>query len=254
MEQEKNEEVDYPKEAYYSLEDNVEEEGSDCFPESTVYDDIDRSGPNYSQAEISGNAINPTMEEAGNEIQVSSISYLILLIEVLLNPSEGWKKIRRQKVRAERVQQCCFYPLLALLAVSSFADKIYTPRLPLSDVIIGGVSAFISFFFGYFCVVIALKFLLKHNFENPTSENWIKVYVMYNLSSLVIFITLINFLPMLWAVLIFLPLWTVYITCRGAKFLKIPDSRKIIMTTAVCILIVGIPMLLDYLLCEYLPK
>lgn len=59
---------------------------------------------------------------------------------------------------------------------------------------------------------------------------------------------------MLWAVLIFLPVWTIYSECRGARFFKFPDNRRMTYTGLMCVLTVGIPYALAQLLQEILPK
>ena len=59
---------------------------------------------------------------------------------------------------------------------------------------------------------------------------------------------------MLWAVLIFLPLWTVYMVCRGTRFFRFPERRQIIYTGVLCLLIEGVPVLINWGLSQILPK
>lgn len=75
--------------------------------------------------------------------------------------------------------------------------------------------------------------------ESVTSE-FGKVFVLLSLSSLCLFFTAIELCPMLWAVFIFLPLWTVYVVCRGARFFRFPDRRQIFCTGLLCMLITGV--------------
>ena len=52
---------------------------------------------------------------------------------------------------------------------------------------------------------------------------------------------------MLEPILVFLPLWTVYIICRGVRFLKFPKEREHLATGILCLLTVGMPWLLRLL-------
>lgn len=235
---------------YYSLEEVDPHPAEEASDEEGGYDGPDTSGPNYAQA---GNVPVQDADTPGGGTRKQPNCFLLLL-DVLLNPLEGWKKIRRAGTQAEHMQQSCFYPLLAVLAASHFAALFYSPLTTAGEAAVGGVCAFTAFFSGYFLIVIAVKAILKNNFLDPAYENWVKVFVMFNLSSLAIFFTLIELLPMLWAVLIFLPLWTVYIACRGARFLRIPDNRQILVTALVCLLLVGVPSVADSILEDILPK
>lgn len=192
---------------YYSIEDN-EEELQDTDEEEYYgkYDHLDKSGPNYSQAEaeLDSNR-NPKKENH---------SPFSLLLKILFNPIEGWKSVRRSGLSVESAQKQCFYPLISILAISKFAGFFYNSRAELSDLLIEAVIAFVSFFFGYFCIILLLKAIMPANAKKSMTSEFSKVFVILSLSSLCMFFTAIDLFPMLWAILIFLPLWTVYAICR----------------------------------------
>ena len=81
-----------------------------------------------------------------------------------------------------------------------------------------------------------------------------KVLIVISLSTLSLFGTLTVLLPMLWSFMIFIPLWTIYIISRGAKFLKFPENIQMTYTFILCLLIVGIPSVLSWCIGFLLPK
>lgn len=160
---------------------------------------------------------------------------------MMLNPVEGWKKIRRAKYSADETAMRCFYPLSGIAAASCFAELFYTATAEVSQCVINAISVFAAFFFGNFLVLVAQKaFYPKAHKDDPESK-FGKEFVMYNLSTLAIFWTLIQLLPMIAPVLAFLPLWTIYLAIRGSRFFRFPEEKANLTITLNCILLLGAP-------------
>jgi hypothetical protein len=215
--------------------------------------EIDTSAPNISQID------NYVLNDDGGEDEnpnkgKNGKSPLMLLLQIMLNPVNGWKAVRRQNLKSETAEKDCFYPLLALMTLSKFAVLFYSSRVELSEILIDAVTSFVSFFFGYFCILILLKIVMAKDVAGVFETNFGKVFVSLSLSSLCLFFTIMELLPMLWAVLIFLPLWTVYMVCRGTRFFRFPERRQIIYTGVLCLLIEGVPVLINWGLSQILPK
>lgn len=208
---------------------------------------LDSSGPNFSQS----NSENYTHSECQKD---DSPSPFRLMLKVMMQPIEGWKAVRRAFLTPERAQQGCFYPLLALLATSKFSLMLYYPTKKLPETLIDAVSSFVSFFFGYFLIVIFLKIFMPGESKKTFDSDFGKVFVIISLSTLCLFYTLADAFPMLWAVLIFLPLWTIYIICRGTRFLKFSQNKQIASTFILCLIIIGIPFALSWIFEILLPS
>lgn len=170
-----------------------------------------------------------------------------LMLSVLSNPIEGWKSVRRNKLSPMHTRKECFYPLVCLVGITEFAEMYYNPGVSLLRGVVDAVGGFISMFFSYFAIGVIGKILLpgigKDSLETPFG----KVFVMISLSTLCVFYSLLNLLPMLEPMLVFLPLWTVYIICRGIRFLRYPPEREHLFTAILCLLIVGMPSLIGWL-------
>lgn len=221
-------------------------EGEAVHQEYDEPEDLDNSGPNYSQA--------LRTDTGPGDTPPKKPDLFSLLFKVMFGPVEGWKAVRRSRVTVEQAQQGCFYPLVALVAIGRFAELFYAPRTPLSDVVVAALSAFVSFFAGYFCIMILLQAILPAKCLDSAGRDFSKVFVTMSLSTLCVFCFALEVLPTLWAVLVFLPLWTVYIVCKGVRFFKFPGNREIRYTALVCLLIVAVPSGIDWVLNQILPN
>lgn len=258
--EEKNKEEDI----IYIYSENQEEdrervetrfENSDDRPieDNSVTDDPDNSATNF--AHYTESDINSAKEKAEeNSRNKGGVSVFGLLLKTMFNPVEGWKSIRRHKIKPETAQKECLYPLLAVYAVSMFAILAYSAKADLSDVVVNAVTSFVSFFFGYFCIVIALRHILPGPVAELFDADFGKTLVVISLSSLCLFFTLTELLPMLWAILIFLPLWTVYMICRATKFMKIPEDRQLLTVGLLNLTIIGTPIVLQWALGKIMPN
>ena len=236
------------------MEDNDEDNIYIYTEDSDQAEQLDNSGPNFSQSDSSynleGNGAGkhgdvPVSEETG--------SMFMILLKIMLNPIEGWKTVRRKKVQSDTVARKCFYPLVALVSLSQFFQLIYSSREGFAVLIENIIITFVSFFFGYFFSFLLLKVVLRLLGSSSIDTNFGKVFILFNLSTLCIFFTLTEIFPMLWAILIFLPLWTVYLICRGARFFYFPEKRQIISTASLCLGIIGSPLMLAWVLELILP-
>lgn len=217
----------------YILEEKKNEPGSSSDENLIEEDDVD--------------------ETEGDEEEDKRRSVFLNLLEIMFNPVEGWKKIRRNKITVEEIQSGCFYPLLAVLAVSQFVDYFYTGNFNLGALVTEAVVAFVSYFLGYFCIMLVLSLVLPKEIFANIEDNFGKVYVITGLSTLVIFSIFTELLPMLWPVLIFLPLWTVYILYKGSRFFKLEESKELKFMIISCAVIIGMPYLIDWGLNQILP-
>lgn len=180
-------------------------------------------------------------------------SPLRILIEMLTGPAEGWKKLRRANFSIEKIASGCFYPMLAAAALTKFADLFYFPDSSLSEVLVKALVVFISYFFSYFIAPPVIKILLPKAVKSFADSKYCKQMVMMMLATLALFQIAINLLPMLEPVLVFLPLWTIYLITKGTKFIKIPKDKTTTTTGALCVVIVGAPMLVGWVFNSILP-
>lgn len=165
-----------------------------------------------------------------------------LLLKMMLNPIEGWKCIRRSKESAEDVSAKLFYPMAAASAASCFFSCLYDSSITLTAATIEAVKIFVSLFFGNFLILMLERVSMPGKYKGIPDTPFGKEFVIYALTTLAIFNLLYQALPMIGPVLAFLPLWTIYLVIRGARFFKFPSDKKHLCITLICLYIVGAPI------------
>ncbi|MDE6272211.1 MAG: hypothetical protein K2M31_04305 [Muribaculaceae bacterium] len=233
----------------YSIEDDDDEE---------KYISDDSNLPEYSDEDEEEEDENDPededeIEDSGDEPHRKS-SAIGLLIAMMLNPIEGWKRIRRQKTSPEVPARNCFFPLVALAAVSCFMECVYNSATNLSMAIVEAVKIFVALFFGNFLGLAFVKMVMPNNQKKIADSDYGKKYMMYLLSTLAIFFILYECLPMVGPVIAFTPLWTVYLAMRGAKFFRFPEEKKNLLTALMCIIVVGAPFIVYSVFDIFLPN
>lgn len=175
------------------------------------------------------------------------------LFRIMFNPVEGWKTLRRNKISVETLQASCFYPLLAILAVSRFSEFFYSVNVSLSSLVAEAVIIFVAYFFGFFCIQLVMSWILPKDMNQKFDTPFGKQFLIISLSTLALFSIFTNILPMLWPILIFLPIWTLYLMFKGARFFKFSPNREMGFFVLAGAATIGIPLLLDWGLNLILP-
>lgn len=165
-----------------------------------------------------------------------------VLIRMMINPVEGWKRIRRLGITYEDAGKRCFYPLAALAAASCFISALYDASITLNDCMIAAVKIFMALFFGNFLTLLMFRWGLPKEFKGISDSNYGKVFVMFNLSTLALFYVLYEILPMLGPVLVFLPIWTIYLSTKGCRFFHFPQEKGNLLMTLIALYILLSPI------------
>ncbi|MBD5277877.1 MAG: hypothetical protein HDS32_01365 [Bacteroides sp.] len=168
--------------------------------------------------------INVVSEEETPKQTPKKVSPLILLGEIMVTGTAGWKQLRRSRLTPEQTAAGCFYPIIALASVCKFADWIYLPEFNLSDTLIKAASVFASFFFSYFAIQVVCRWFFPTETKSKTELNYFKHIVQYALSSLAIFWIPAEVLPILEPLVVFLPIWTAFIITKSIRFLRLPQA------------------------------
>lgn len=148
----------------------------------------------------------------------------LLLLNIMMTGTAGWKDLRRARLKPETAASQCFYPLIALASVCRFAEWFYRPDFNLSSTLIEAASTFASFFFSYFAVQVVCRWFFPTPTKGKTELNFFKLMVQYALSSLALFWIPSEILPILEPFTVFLPIWTAFIITKGIRFLLFPDQ------------------------------
>ncbi len=177
-----------------------------------------------------------------------------LMCGILAGPVQGWKRVKRSGIGVQEVLSRLFYPMTAFAAFSRFADLFYDANAVLSRVIVDCVVTFIAFFFSFFAIPLVAKWILPIDCTGWTEKDFGKEFTAYSLSTLALFCGLYVLLPMIEPILVFLPLWTIYVICRGVRFLRVPEDRETLVSILMSVMTTGFPIVIGWLFYKILPS
>lgn len=170
-----------------------------------------------------------------------------LLFKILSTPVEGWKELKRRRYLPEEIASGMFYPSIAVASLSEFASMIFT-TVGLSECLMEALITFIAFFFGYFTVMLIGGVILPKLSREIIKTAIGKEFVMVNISTLALFYAAMRLLPMIDAVLVFLPIWTIYLIYKGVRILRIPEEVETRTKILLTFLIIGSPLFWSWIM------
>lgn len=244
---------DYDKDSLYNSIKN-DPDGYSIEDDDNEEKDLTEDPNRHEYSEEEDGDTDPDEEECDEDDHSHKSSSLGLLIGMMLNPIEGWKKIRRYKSSPETIARNCFFPLVALAAVSSFMECVYNSAMTLSIAVVDAVKIFVALFFGNYLGLTFVKMVMPKGQKRIAESDYGKKYMMFLLSTLALFYILYECLPMVGPVIAFTPLWTVYLAMRGSKFFRFPEEKKNLLTALMCIIVIGAPYIVYWAFEILLPK
>lgn len=182
-----------------------------------------------------------------------SLSPFSALLRVMFGPVTGWKALKRARLKPERVGAMCFIPMVTFAALSTLAAMAYGTEIGGLQLTIDVVVTFVSYFFGYFLLPLIAGPMMdqkgRKSLESPFGRN----AMMLCFTTLAIFKIIGNLLPIFEPVIVFLPLWTIYMIHRLVPVMQIGKDHWARATVVLSVLVVGLPAAWDYLLSLLLP-
>lgn len=236
--------------------DNKDKEISAYYQEADSDNTPEEEDGEYGEYDDENEYDEENLEEEEDDTSLSSAnpSALKLLFGMMINPIQGWKKIRRLALTPENTAINCLYPIIALASASCFLECLYNNAVTVSMAMITAVKIFAVLFFGNFLALAIVRILMPENQKKIADSEFGKKYFMYLLSTLGIFWILFSALPMLEPIIAFTPLWTIYLATRGARFFRFPEERTHLLTTLMCIITIAAPAIIYWVADIFLPS
>lgn len=187
-------------------------------------------------------------EEVEADCKKSNPNPMSLIFKVMFGPMMGWKALKRAKIKPEKMGSMSFYPMCALAALSEFANLFFEANQTIRTVLVSALITFIAYFFSFFILpVLGKPFLCKEANESLASD-FGKNMLMTLFTTLAMFKIAFNLLPGFDAVVVFLPLWTIYLINRAMSAMRVPKAREAMTTVILSILAIGLPTAFKWLL------
>ncbi len=152
------------------------------------------------------------------------MSLLKNLLLVIVSPSAGWDDIDRSGYSTAKVLSGLFYPLLALLSVSCFAEMFYDSLATLPVTLMKAIVAFTSYFAAYYAIVFVLGAIFPKFVSGKATYARFCNYIAYNLIFLVIVEILVNLFQQL-PPLDYFRLYVLLIAYKGLGFINVTKEQ-----------------------------
>lgn len=235
----------------YNIEDEPVRPSSSANSASRMSDQL------YALPELEDDSDEVTDEEIINEDTTSETSAsdkssnkspVAVMFKILCTPVEGWKEMKRRKFTSEHVAASLFYPCCAVAAASEFCQLFYMEGFTVQMCLMNALTAFVSFFFGYFSILFLADLILPKDARGILKTSFGKNYVMSCMSTLAIFFAVNNIFPPLEPVFVFLPIWTAYLVYKGVKILRVEKEYETRTQFLLAILIIGMPLAWNHIM------
>lgn len=171
---------------------------------------------------------------------------------LFVSPLNGWKKLKNLGLKADIMAQKVFYPLVAIASLSVFFDKLNYDT-PIEILLQQAIVTFVAFFFGYFIILFLSTIIMKKESAVKLQTDFGKIFIMVNLSSLTVLYSIYKIIPFIYPILVFTPIYTIYLIIKGCRFLRIPQEETVNTNILLVLMIIGIPIALNYIFTLILP-
>lgn len=167
-----------------------------------------------------------------------------------------WGYIFSSSTSSRSLEQKLFYPLLGLLAVTSFFQMVYDSSMTLSIGIIIAIIQFVSYYAAYVISSLCISFFLPYTQEQgkTTSDGRIRVLVLYCMSIMVILDIIQNFLPAEYILLNIIPVYIIYLVLCCSSYFHVRKDKELLFVIAAFCMIVFVPIVLSVLLTKLMPQ
>ncbi len=167
---------------------------------------------------------------------------------VITSPKYGWGLINESNIPVGKVMRSAYVPLLCILALSCFVPMIYDRTIPFTASLMRGIVLFSTYFISYYIIVYLLGCTYPDMVKTQGATARLNDYILYNLIFLVLLMILRNLLPADFTPVLFLMLYLPWMAYKGTGNLFVDKDRVNRFAIVSSVLLLGLPLLLEYIL------
>lgn len=174
---------------------------------------------------------------------------------VIIKPKLGWQYIDDSGNSTQRVLSGLFFPLLAVLAISSFIPMIYDSTThDLSSSLMDAIVAFSKYMLTYFLCSYLLSGFYPEFSRSQIALSKLNNYIIYNLSFMIILSILMNILNAELSVLYFMFLYMPYVAYMGLDFLGLKTDKRMKFFIISSLMMIALPFVIGLILNSLIKK
>lgn len=174
---------------------------------------------------------------------------------IMVTPTSGWAMAKNNGPSPELAIIRFFLPLCIITGVSVYFNLLYprqsgvlNDKNALTTLLVNAVIQFCSFFIGYYLALVMAKVFLPKDTRQLPHTPYGKLLIMTGVATLAFFHILFEALPMFDSILVFLPLWTIFILFKGMEYGKIKSDKSILAIGVICVVTIASPTMIEWIL------
>lgn len=180
--------------------------------------------------------------------------FLKNLFQLAIGPQHGWEDIALEDKDPEKLTADGLYPLLGVVAISSFCQMIYHHDMGL----VYPLERAIIIFSVYFVTLMLAQNLVPSMLDKCVESGEVDLqrtstFIIYSLGLMAIVSMIENLVPLELSLVQFLPVLVALVMWKSARYLKIMPSQNGRFIFVAIVFVLLPPILLNMLLSMILP-
>lgn len=178
-----------------------------------------------------------------------------LLPVIMVMPVKGWRKVFEGGPSPEIAVLRFLLPLSFLSGAAAFFAYLYPGaeggigvENNLRIVLVNAVIQFCSFFIGYYVALLLAKVFLPKGTADFLSTRYGKLLTMTGVGTLALFHIIFQAFQMFDFILVFLPLWTIFLIYKGMERIEFNNDKRLPAIGVICVVIVAAPTIVEWTL------
>lgn len=177
----------------------------------------------------------------------------LTLLKAMIMPSQGWKKIRESDLKPDSAVIGFLLPMSLLAAISNLFSIIYDIDLKYTDLLVGMVVSFFTYFLGYYIAVLIARIFVPTAVRDFPMSNYGRNLITGCMGTLAMIHIIYEAFQLFDFVIEFFPLWIVFMLYKGMSQVN-TDSNKATYTLGVmCVAVISSPVLIEWFFSFFTP-
>lgn len=176
------------------------------------------------------------------------------ILLLIVSPKVGWEEVNVGGIATNRILRVAFFPLLSVLAVTTFVPTVYDKTITLSMSLMMAIIQFSSYFFSYHIVCYLLGGFYPELVKTKGASARLHELILYSLIYLVLLEIIHNVLPIDFTPIFFLMTYLIWIINRGAHYMGLDKPKEVWFIIVASALILLTPVVITKLLSMLIVK
>ena len=168
------------------------------------------------------------------------------LLKAMVMPSAGWKQLHNSQIKPENIVVGFLLPISLLAAASDLFSLLYEMELRFTDLLVGMVITFFTYFLGYYIAVLIARIFMPKADKGFPMTGYGRLLIIDCVAALAVIHVIYQALQIFDFMIEFFPLWTVYMLYKGMNYAKIDSNKATFSLGVMCVAVISSPVLINW--------